>query len=120
MSLSNLAEQKVNDKLFGAVDFTPPANYFIALSTAQPGEDGTISEANYGAYARQQFANNKSNFTTAASDGNATITNNAEVRFPTATTGTNVITHVALFDSLTGGNMYAWGALGASKSYTVG
>jgi len=120
MSLSDFAEKKVNDKLFGAVDFTPPANYYIALATAQPGEDGTIAEANYGGYARQQFANNKTNFTSAASDGNATITNNTEARFPTNTLGSNTITHCALFDALTGGNMYAWGQLSISKIYAVG
>ena len=84
------------------------------------GEDGTIAEANYGGYARQQFANNKTNFTSAASDGNATITNNTEARFPTNTLGSNTITHCALFDALTGGNMYAWGQLSISKIYAVG
>jgi hypothetical protein len=120
MSLSNLAEKKVNDKLFGAADFTPPANYYIGLLTAQPGEDGSCAEANYGAYARQAFANNKTNFANAADDGSATIKNNTEVRFPTATSGSNTITYVALFDALTGGNMYAYGILGTAKTYTTG
>jgi len=120
MSLSNFAEIKVNDKMFGAVDFIPPATYYIALLTAAPTEAGVVSEANYSAYARQAFANNKTNFTSAAADGSATIKNNIEVRFPTATSGTNIITYVALFDALVAGNMYAYGILGTSKTYTTG
>jgi len=64
--------------------------------------------------------NNKTNFSNAADDGSATKKNNTEVRLPTATSGTNVITHVALFDALTAGNMYAFGVLGTAKTYNVG
>lgn len=120
MSLSNFAEKKVNDKLFGATDFTPPATYYIGLLKAEPTEAGVVSEADYGAYGRQAFTNNKTNFANAADDGAATIKNNTEVRFPTATSGTNAITHVGLFDALSGGNLWASGILGTAKTYTTG
>lgn len=120
MSLSNFAEKKINDYLFGGTSFTPPATYYIALLTAAPSESGTYSEANYTGYSRVAVANNKTNFTTAADDGNATITNQVEIRFPVATGGSSTVTHVALFDAASGGNMWAYGTLAISKNYTAG
>ncbi len=120
MPLSDYAEKKVNDLLFGAVALSAPANYYVALLTAAPDGSNTVVEADYGSYARQPIANGKVNFSNAANDGNATITNNVEIRFPTNTLNTNTITHVALMDAVTGGNVWAYGALGVSKVYAVG
>lgn len=120
MSLSNYAEKKVNDKLFGGVDFTPPATYYLALATAAPTESGTFTEANYGGYARVAVANNKTNFTNAADDGDATINVAVEVRFPTLTSGTNSFTHVVLTDAASGGTVWGYSPLTTVKTYTTG
>lgn len=120
MSLANYAEKKVNDKLFGGIDFTPPATYYLALATSAPTEAGSFTEANYGGYARVALANNKTNFTNAADDGDATISNAVEVRFPTATSGTNTITYVVLTDAVSGGNVWGYAPLTTSKTYTTG
>lgn len=120
MGLSNLAEKKTNDKMFGGTDYTPPANYYVALFKSEPTDAGVVVEADYTSYARVEVANNKTTFSISADDGNATIENSIEIRFPTATAGTNAITHFGLFDASTAGNLYAYGVLATPKSYTTG
>lgn len=53
MSLSNYAEDKLNDHLNGKTAFTMPTNIYISLHNADPGETGA-SELSGGSYARQQ------------------------------------------------------------------
>ena len=80
-----------------------PANLYFALSTADPTADASgLTEPSGGGYAREEVARNTSNWS-AGSDG--TVANAVELVWPTATADWGTITHIAIMDASTGGNM---------------
>ena len=114
---------------------TPGDNIFVGLATAvsnfddSTGESGdpTITEANFGSYARKQVT--ASNWTlTAESADTQTIKNSSSIEFTEASSGSNTITHVFIITHLTatpdvvgsGGNVLFIGALDASKAIASG
>jgi len=99
---------------FGALASAPPIR--VALMTASPNKTGGGTEANYGAYAR--VATSAGDWT--ASSGDDPIKNGAAITFPEATSGNNVVTHFAIYDANTTGNLIAYGALNASLTVTSG
>lgn len=111
MSFSNYLENKVLLHVFGATSYTAPATIYVGLYTSDPGETGAGTEVSGGSYARQSAA-----FTVT---GNL-ATNTSAIEFPTATTSWGTITHVAVLDASTSGNVLASAALAASKSIGSG
>lgn len=114
-SFSDYWENEILDHLFGNGSYTPPTIY-LALSTADPGDDGTgLSEPSGNGYARA---------VTAASDWNAAsggaLDNANVIEFPEATGAWGTITHFALLDAASGGNLLAHGALSQSKTIASG
>lgn len=108
---SDYWESKILDHLFGKGSYTPPTIY-VGLSTADPTDDGTgLAEPSGNAYARVQTSTSDWN---AASNGSLDNTN--EITFDQATGSWGTITHFALFDAATAGNMLAHGALSQSKA----
>lgn len=94
-------------------------NFYISLHTADPGETGTqtTSEATYTSYARVAVARTSGGWT--VSGNNAS--NTAAVTFPTATGGTNTITHFGIgSDSSSTGNLFFKGALSSSLAVSSG
>lgn len=118
MSFGNYLENELLDHVFGcgSRNFTAPTNVFVALSTADPGEDGSgLAEPSGGSYARVSTGSAAWNV---ASGG---VVNNASaVTFPQATAAWGTITHVALYDAASGGNLLASGALTSSKAVASG
>ncbi len=120
MPFARRTESALLNSLFGkSSDFgalaTAPTVY-VALMTATPNKTGGGTEANYTSYAR---------VTTAAADWTASasndpIKNGSALNFPEATGGSNTVTHFALYDALTTGNLIAYGALNASITVTSG
>lgn len=114
MSASNFGETAYLTAAFndGAV-FT---DIYVALSTADPTEDGSgLAEPVGNGYARVQHSDNT------ATPGNWTVsgdqaTNTVEIDFGTATGSWGTITHFALFDASSGGNMLHFGSVTTSKS----
>lgn len=91
---------------------------YASLHTAATADDGTGTEVSGNAYARQALSKAAGTWTAPAAAG--VITNVAAVTFPAATPATwGTVTHGALFDALTTGNMVMHGALGASKTVGV-
>ena len=122
MSFSDYTEAALLNALFGktsnfgALGSAP--TLYVALLTAAPSDsdDGsTITEADYTGYSRQS---------TAATDWNAssgtspsTIDNANAIGFPQKTGGADdTVTHVALVDASSGGNLIAHTALNNSKT----
>ena len=110
---SDYWENKILDHIFGKGSYTPPTIY-VGLSTADPTDDGSgLVEPSGNAYTRVQ---------TSASDWNAassgSLDNVGDITFAQATGNWGTITHFALFDAATTGNMLAHGTLSQSK--TVG
>jgi len=118
MSFSDYLENEVLDHIFGGADFPRPATVYVALSTANPGEDGSgIAEPSGGAYARVAVTNNGTNFPAAAGGSKS---NGTDITFPEATASWGTITYFAIFDASSGGNMLLYGALSSSKQVDTG
>jgi len=92
------------------VEITGHAAVYVALFTADDGlEAGTItSEVSGGSYARQLAG------LSASSDG--VSANAATITFPTATAAWGTVTHCALIDASTEGNVIMHATLDAAKT----
>ena len=96
--------------------YAPPATVYVALFTANTGletnspsaEVTTVSTA----YARQAIT-----FATASGGSSAS---NATVTFPAATANYGTVSHVALMDASTAGNVLFHGAVTTSKLIETG
>jgi len=84
----------------------------VALFTSATNDAGGGTEVTGGSYARQVMA-----FDTPVAGATQ---NTSDVTFPTPTAGWGTITHTALFDAVTGGNMKMHGALAVSKTILTG
>ena len=113
MSFSNSAETLVLNWLLTAGSATRPTEWYLALFTSNPDEDGSGTEVSTvgTAYARQSAA-----FTVT---GN-TASNNAAIEFPTATASYGTVSHVGVYDASTGGNLIAYAALSTAKAIDTG
>lgn len=113
MSVTNYASAKILDKSFGNVDYTPPTNYYMGLSTTPISSSGSnATEPTGGSYARVLVANNKTYFGYAS---NAIITNGCAIIFPTSGSSWGTITHVGLWDASTSGSVWFYEALPTPK-----
>lgn len=111
---SDYLENKVLDHVLGNTVYTPAAARYIGLWTADNGlEAGTLtSEVSGGSYARQAVTFSAA--VTGSSESAATVT------FPAATANWGTITHVAVMDAATGGNVLFHGAVTTSKTIETG
>lgn len=113
MSFADFLENELLDQMFGALAYTAPATLYIALSTTTTTDVGGKTEPAGGSYARKAVTNNKTTWDTAS--GGA-LANAIEIAFVTATASWGTITHFAIMDASSGGNMLAHGALDTSKA----
>lgn len=115
-ALSNYLEGKMADVILRGTAFTSPGEVFLALFTSDPGEAGGGSETTYTNYSRVSCGATPSSAFTAI-DANGMTQNGNTIVFP-AVGGVSPVTisHWAIFDSLTLGNMLLYGPLTASKT----
>lgn len=116
---SDFLENAVLDHVLGNTAYTPAGTLYLGLFTNGSGsaaanlEAGTLTdEVSGGSYARKTIA-----FDTASggsSDNSATVT------FDAATANWGTITHVAVMDAATSGNVLFWGAVTTSKTIETG
>jgi len=111
-AMTNYLEDNLLNHALRNVTFTSPGSVHAALFTAAPGEGGGGTEVSGGSYARQAVT-----FGVPAAN---TSSNSADVTFPTATVDWGTVTHVAIFDAASGGNMLFYGALSQSKVVNTG
>jgi hypothetical protein len=118
---SNYLENKVLDHVLTATSYTAPGTRYLALFTNTSGnaatnlEAGTLTDevsTSGTAYSRQTVT-----FAAASSGTSAT---NATVTFSAATANWGTITHVAVMDASTSGNVLFWGAVTTSKTIETG
>ena len=86
----------------------------MALFTTATTDAGGGTEVSGGGYARQLVG------LSAASGAGGLISNAADIVFPTATADWGTVTHAAIMDAATGGNMIMHSPLDASKTIAVG
>jgi hypothetical protein len=127
MATSNAAttylENKILDFLFknNSSSFTTPGNsIYVGLATSvADAEAGSLTEATFGAYARQQV--NAAGWTLASgSTDQQTVTNAANIEYAASTGTSNTVTHAFIVDAASSGNILFIGALDASKTIATG
>lgn len=114
MSLSDTFETRALQWLFTTSAVTRPTAWHVALFTTATGDGGTGTEVTGGSYARQTVG------ASGLSVSGNLATNATQIEFPAATANWGTITHAAIFDAPTGGNMIAHGALAASRTINSG
>lgn len=111
--MSDYLENKSLDHNLGTATFTKPSATYVGLYTGDPLDNGTGPEvpAAYG-HSRQVCTFNP------ASGGQAA--NNVIMYFGPATTAWGSITHFAVWDAPTGGNMLYRGSVDQPKTIALG
>ncbi|MBN1974198.1 MAG: hypothetical protein JW787_11200 [Sedimentisphaerales bacterium] len=114
-SFSNYWESSILNHFFGKSDYSLPEVY-IGLLSNEPNEDGTgVSEPDCPSYTRA--GSNASSWDTAFE---GSIENISDITFPLACEDWGKVTHFALFDSESGGNILAYGSLSPMVTISSG
>ena len=115
---SDYLENEILDHIFSAATWTAPDPVYIALFTAAPSDAGGGTEVSGGAYARASVTNNATNFPAASGGAKS---NGTAITF-TQASGANwgTITHFAVFDASSAGNMLYWGTVTPNKAVNDG
>lgn len=116
---SDYLENKVLDHVLKNTAYTSPSTVYLGLfkndstNAAANLESGVLTdEVSGGAYTRKAIT-----FATASAGASAS---NATVQFDAATADWGTVTHIAILDASTSGNVLFWGALTASKVVSTG
>ena len=107
-AMSNYLENALVNAVLRGTSYTSPTSVYLGLFTSNPTDAGTGTEVSGGAYARKAIT------FSAPSDG--VSTSSADVLFPLATAAWGTVTHIGIFDALTGGNLLFHGTLTNSKT----
>tara|TARA_B100001027_G_scaffold208671_1_gene174162 strand:+ start:597 stop:1028 length:432 start_codon:yes stop_codon:yes gene_type:complete len=116
---TNYLERRLLHFLFknNSLSFSSPGDsIYVGLATAiSTAETGSVTEANFTNYARQQVT--ASNWTLVGSDSTdqQTATNAANIEFPASGGTNNTITHIIIADASSSGNILFVGQLDVQK-----
>lgn len=108
-AFSDYLEQVILNHFFRGQAYTPPTTIYVSLHSASPGDTGA-NEISGGGYSRQPVS-------FAAPSGGST-SNSSQVQW-TAGGNWGSITHWALWDAATAGNMLAWGAFSTARTVSA-
>lgn len=111
MSLSDTFETRVATWIFTGTAVTRPTAWHVGLFTTNPADNASGTEVTGGSYARVSAT-----FTVSGD----TASNSAAVEFAEATASWGTVTHVAVYDAATSGNLIAYAALGSSLAVSSG
>jgi hypothetical protein len=114
-SFSNYTENLLLNWLLTTNSATRPTAWYVGLFTAAPSDAGGGTEVTGNGYARVATG------TISVSGTDTTATNAAAIEFAAASGGNwGTVTHAAIFDASTSGNMLAWAALTTSRTINDG
>jgi hypothetical protein len=114
-SFSDYTENLVLTYLFTNGSVTRPTAWYVGLFTAAPSDTGGGTEVSGNGYVR------KATGTITVSGTGTTATNSAAIEFAAASGGNwGTVTHAAIFDAETGGNMLAWAQLTTARTINDG
>lgn len=137
-AMTDFLENKLIDFLFRgqalgitgatAAAGTGPATLHVGLLTAAPSDSAAGTEVAGGAYARVAVTSSLANWagtqaaasTVASSGTTGTTSNNAALTFPVPTANWGSVTHMAIYDAATAGNMLIYSALTTPKTVNNG
>ena len=111
-AMSNYLENALINATLRNTAYSSPATVYVGLFTSDPTDAGSGTEVSGGSYARKSMAFD--------APSNGASTNSAAVEFDQATGNWGTITHFAIFDALTTGNMLYHGQLTSSKVIETG
>lgn len=111
---SDYLENKLLDHTLRNTAYTQPSALYVGLFTADTGLEANSpsAEVSGGSYARKAA-------TFAAASGGSASTS-ATITFDAATANWGTITHVAVMDAATAGNVLFYGAVTSSKTIETG
>jgi hypothetical protein len=123
-AMTNYLENKLIDQFLRGQVYTFPATTYVGLLTAAPSDSSAGTEVVAASYARvpvtsdlASWAGTQAPGSVLASSGSSGETsNNVTVTFPAPNEAWNVVSHFALYDASTGGNMLLFAALDANKT----
>lgn len=114
-AMTDYLEASLRTHIFRTGTFTKPAVLAVALFTAAPGEAGGGTEVAGGSYARVERDPSDSNWS--AVSGTDGLTDNvAALTFPAPTGNWGVVTHAAILDAVSVGNMLLYAPLATAKT----
>lgn len=111
-NITDYLANKLLDHFMGEADYTAPADVWLALFTTATNNSGGGTEVTGGSYARVQIT-----AAMLAAAASRAITNTSAITFPQATAAWGDITHLAIMDAATSGNMLAQGS--ATTTQTI-
>lgn len=123
-AMSDFLENKLIDQLFRGQSAPTTSTMYIGLLTAAPSDSGGGTEVSGGSYARVGVTSSLANWcgsqsagsTSASSGTSGQTSNNAAITFPTPSAGWGTVTHFAIYDASSGGNLLFHGALSIAKT----
>jgi hypothetical protein len=118
MAKSDYQESNVLDATLRTAAFSKPAGVYVALFTSPTDDSGGGTEVSGGSYARVQHGPSDATWSGPTTGGLTQNIGDIQFADPTANWGT--VTHFALFDAATTGNMLYHGPLSASKVINSG
>ena len=113
MPKGNYLRQKLIDHSLRNTAYTSPAAVYVALYTSDPTNADVGTEVSGGAYARVAVT-----FTAPTTSG--ATENSGTITFPTATANWGTVTHFAIRDAASGGNLLYYNALTNPRSVLNG
>jgi len=111
MPSSTYLRGKIIDAVLRNTSYTSPATVYVSLHTANPTADATSGTEVTGAWYGRQAAAFAAQSTAGQTSNSSTIT------FSAVTGATYVVTHFAIWDASSVGNMLFYAALSASKTF---
>src|SRR6056300_1976848 len=109
---SNYLENALINAVLRNTSYTSPATVYVSLYTTDPTDADSGTEVSGGSYARTAA--------TFDAPSNGVTQNSADITFPTATAGWGTVTHVAIHDASTAGNMLFHTPLDTNKTIDTG
>lgn len=118
--LSDYTETNILQTTLRGQAFPVPAGNYLALCTGDPGEASIANEATGGWYSRLNLGTLTSAWSAPADSAGGKMSQNANLLAFNAVTGSGVtITHIAIMDAASGGNVLYWAPLAAPKVLAV-
>jgi hypothetical protein len=112
MNMSNYLANAVVNATVRNNSYTTPPTAYLALFLSNPTKDGTGLECSGASYSREPITMN------APVDGLSRNTN--DIEFSPATSSWGEITHVGIYDALSGGNLLYFTELVTTKNIEAG
>jgi hypothetical protein len=118
-AMTDYLEGEIIKHIFRTGSFTKPTVLAVGLFTAAPSDAGGGTEVTGGSYARATLNPLDANWA-APSSGNGVTSNSSTITFATPSANWGSVTHFAVFDAASAGNMLFWGSLTVSKTINSG